>query len=157
MIMTEKKHTVRLKYDVPEQAELIHILENLNKHVHGSVNQFFIDAAQFYISHFSEEELVNKGAIIHNRKELMTREAYGADRERLKSEIKTELYEDIIKAFGIGAFTSNMGVRITDSTLNKSVQTKVVTNSDMSENNEQPEVLDEVMSDLMSWTEEEDD
>jgi hypothetical protein len=37
------------------------------------------------------------------------------------------------------------------------VQTKVVTNPDMSENNEQPEVLDEVMSDLMSWTEEEDD
>lgn len=140
---------IRLRYDVPEQAELINVLANLNKRVHGSVNQFFIDAAQYYMAHFTEEELVTKDAVKHNPREIMTREAYEADRCVLKQEIKTELYEEMLKTFGMNTFMSNIGT-------NTPVQPIAERGMVYQDTAKDDMVLDEVMADMMSWTDDDD-
>lgn len=112
-------HTMRLNVNNEQHNRIHQILKDLNMDIHKSLNQFLIEAVDFYIKSFTESELTNQ--VLKQKteeQEFITREDLLEIKEKLQSEVKDE----IIRLLGI-VITGGQVVNL------KREETKVEVNS----------------------------
>ena len=114
----EVNTSVRLNMNNPQHVKINNVLQNLDPNIFKSKNQFIIDACQFYIDHYGEEQFMEK----KERK----RESYISveDIDEIKAELievaMNEARKEVIKL--LGGVISGMNVSqsvIRPSTYNK--------------------------------------
>lgn len=81
-------HNLRMNLDNEQHRRVHLVLANLNTKIHKSVNQFLIDAADFYIQSFQEEGVLQK-----NKQETkyISKQELETIRREWKEEMKNEL------------------------------------------------------------------
>lgn len=85
-------HSVRLNLDNEQHRRVHKVLAELNTEIHKSVNQFLIDAADFYIRSFEDENLLKEAESRRDKgAEYISRSDLDGIREELKSEVKNEI------------------------------------------------------------------
>lgn len=96
-------HSLRLNLDIEQHCRVHKILTGLNTDIHKSVNQFLIDAADFYIRSLNDEELVKGAGEQKKDKGYITKDDFNSIKEELKSEVKSEIIMLLGAALGGGA------------------------------------------------------
>ena len=114
----EVKTSVRLNMNNPQHVKINNVLQNLDPNIFKSKNQFIIDACQFYIDHYGEEQFMEK----KERK----RESYISveDIDEIKAELievaMNEARKEVIKLLGGVISGMNVGQSVVrPSTYNK--------------------------------------
>lgn len=81
-------HNLRMNLDNEQHRRVHQVLAKLNTEIHKSINQFLIDAADFYIQSFQEEGLCKE-----NKKDTkyISRQDLEAVRRELREEMKNEM------------------------------------------------------------------
>ena len=87
----------RLNLDNEQHLRVYKIFHNLNVDIHKSKNQFIVDALDFYIRSFEEEDLVKNATMTRAKKQgWVTRD----DFENFKAEMKIEIRNEMIQLLG---------------------------------------------------------
>lgn len=86
-------HNIRMNLDNEQHRRIHAVLAELNTDVHRSVNQFLIDAADFYIESLNGES-------VHIGKKSKTEPISSEDLQKLRTELKDELKNEIIMLLG---------------------------------------------------------
>lgn len=95
-------HSLRMNLDNEQHRRVHQVLAKLNTEIHKSVNQFLIDAADFYIQSFQEEGLFKE-----SKKE--TKYISRQDLEIVRRELREEIKNEIIILLGT-ALTKGTGI-----------------------------------------------
>lgn len=95
-------HNVRLNLDNEQHCRVNRVLAELNKEVHKSVNQFIVDAVDFYISSMNDENLVKGAGERKKDAGYITRDDLDGIRAELKGEVKSEIIMLLGAALGAG-------------------------------------------------------
>lgn len=95
-------HNMRMNLDNEQHRRIHQVLAKLNTEIHKSVNQFLIDAADFYIRSFQEEGLFKE-----SKKE--TKYISRQDLENVRRELREEMKNEIIILLGT-ALTKGTGI-----------------------------------------------
>lgn len=101
-------HSVRLNLNNEQHCRIQKVLAELNTDIHKSVNQFIVDAVDFYIRSLNDESLVKDAVEPKKNAGYISRDDLDSIREELKSEIKSEIIMLLGAAFGAG------GVRVAE-------------------------------------------
>ena len=99
-------HNVRLNLDNEQHCRVHKVLSELNTEIHKSVNQFIVDAVDFYIRSLNDESLVKDAAEQKKNAGYISRDDLDSIRAELKSEVKNEIIMLLGAALGAG------GVRV---------------------------------------------
>ncbi len=149
----EVRHvTVRLSYDNPEHMKIMGILDDLNLSVHRSKNQFIINAIGYYVDMLENGDLTNAAAKKSEETRYITEQTFEEELSKMKSAVRTEIYEDIIRFLGSGMVISKMGFSETDR-----FQKNDRSEAEKAEENV-PDTLsrfDNVMQHVMDWSDDE--
>lgn len=94
-------HNLRMNLDNEQHRRVHLVLSKLNVEIHKSVNQFLIDAADFYIRSFQEDRLLKE-----NEKE--TKYISRQELENVRRELREEVKNEIIVLLG-AALTKGTG------------------------------------------------
>ena len=94
-------HNLRMNLDNEQHRRVHLVLSKLNIEIHKSVNQFLIDAADFYIRSFQEDRLLKE-----NEKE--TKYISRQELENVRRELREEVKNEIIVLLG-AALTKGTG------------------------------------------------
>lgn len=87
----------RLNLDNEQHMRVYKIFHNLNVDIHKSKNQFIVDALEFYIRSFEEDDLVKDAMKAKvNKQGWLSRD----DFDDLKIEIKLEIRDELIHLLG---------------------------------------------------------
>ena len=86
-------HNLRMNLDNEQHRRVHLVLSKLNTKIHKSVNQFLIDAADFYIQSFQEEGVLQK-----NKQE--TKYISKQELEMIRREWKEEMKNELIILLG---------------------------------------------------------
>lgn len=114
----EVKTSVRLNMNNPQHVKINNVLQNLDPNIFKSKNQFIIDACQFYIDHYGEEQFMEK-------KERKTESFISVeDIDEIKAELievaMNEARKEVIKLLGGVISGMNVGQSVVrPSTYNK--------------------------------------
>lgn len=141
---------LRFSMDNPRHVKVYQILENLNLKIYKSKTQFIINAIEAYIEEKDEETLTRKKK--KRKDEFMTREQFQQEREQMKSEIRTELYQELISYLANSAMSGairQMPVNNQQITKEEPRQQEVITHDDKVK---QLGEIDSVMSEAMKWS-----
>lgn len=95
-------HSLRMNLDNEQHRRVHQVLAKLNTEIHKSVNQFLIDAADFYIQSFQGEGLFKE-----SKKE--TKYISRQDLEIVRRELREEIKNEIIILLGT-ALTKGTGI-----------------------------------------------
>ena len=95
-------HNMRMNLDNEQHRRIHQVLAKLNTEIHKSVNQFLIDAEDFYIRSFQEEGLFKE-----SKKE--TKYISWQDLENVRRELREEMKNEIIILLGT-ALTKGTGI-----------------------------------------------
>lgn len=95
-------HNLRMNLDNEQHRRVHLVLSKLNTEIHKSVNQFLIDAADFYIRSFQEDGLLKE-----NQKE--TKYISRQEMETIRRELREEVKNEIIVLLGT-ALTKGTGI-----------------------------------------------
>ncbi|MCI8483725.1 MAG: hypothetical protein HFH41_05240 [Lachnospiraceae bacterium] len=116
-------HNVRLNIDNEQHCRVHKILTELNKEIHKSVNQFIVDAVDFYIRSLNDESFVRE---TERQKDTgyITRDDLDGIREELKNEVRS----DIIMLLGAALGAGNM--RVSEENISRNSINAVVGESD---------------------------
>ena len=95
-------HNVRLNLDNEQHCRVHKILAELNTEIHKSVNQFIVDAVDYYIRSLNDESLVKGAGEPKRDAGYITREDLDGIRSELKSEVKSEIIMLLGAALGAG-------------------------------------------------------
>lgn len=95
-------HNVRLNLDNEQHCRVHKILAELNTEIHKSVNQFIVDAVDFYIRSLNDESLVKETGEPKKNAGYITREDLDGIRSDLKNEVKNEIIMLLGAALGAG-------------------------------------------------------
>lgn len=95
-------HNVRLNLDNEQHCRVHKVLSELNTEIHKSVNQFIVDAVDFYIRSLSDESLVKGAGERKKDSAYITREDLDSIRSELKNEVKNEIIMLLGAALGAG-------------------------------------------------------
>lgn len=95
-------HSLRMNLDNEQHRRVHQVLAKLNTEIHKSINQFLIDAADFYIQSFQEEVLFKE-----SKKE--TKYISRQDLEIVRRELREEMKNEIIILLGT-ALTKGTGI-----------------------------------------------
>ena len=101
-------HSVRLNLDNEQHCRIQKVLAELNTDIHKSVNQFIVDAVDFYIRSLNDESLVKDAGEPKKNAGYISRDDLDSIRAELKSEVKNEIIMLLGAALGAG------GVRVTE-------------------------------------------
>ena len=99
-------HNMRLNLDNEQHCRVHKVLVELNTEIHKSVNQFIVDAVDYYIRSMDDEELVNRAGERKREAEYITRADLDGIREELKNDIKNEII--VLLGTALGAGTGRM-------------------------------------------------
>ena len=94
-------HNLRMNLDNEQHRRVHLVLSKLNVEIHKSVNQFLIDAADFYIRSFQEDRLLKE-----NEKE--TKYISRQELENVRRELREEVRNEFIVLLG-AALTKGTG------------------------------------------------
>ena len=81
-------HNLRMNLDNEQHRRIHQVLSKLNTEIHKSINQFLIDAADFYIRSFQEEGLCKESK---KDKKYISRQDLEVVRRELREEMKNEM------------------------------------------------------------------
>lgn len=95
-------HNLRMNLDNEQHRRIHQVLAKLNTEIHKSVNQFLINAADFYIRSFQEEGLFKE-----SKKE--TKYISRQELESVRRELREEMKNEIIILLGT-ALTKGTGI-----------------------------------------------
>ena len=95
-------HNVRLNLDNEQHCRVHKVLAELNTDIHKSVNQFIVDAVDFYIRSLNDESLVKETGEPKKNAGYITREDLDGIRSDLKNEVKNEIIMLLGAALGVG-------------------------------------------------------
>ena len=95
-------HNVRLNLDNEQHCRIHKILAELNTEIHKSVNQFIVDAVDYYIRSLNDESLVKGAGEPKKNAGYITREDLDSIRSELKNEVKSEIIMLLGAALGAG-------------------------------------------------------
>lgn len=140
---------LRFSMDNPRHVKVYQILENLNLKIYKSKTQFIINAIEAYIEEKDEDTLTKKKK---RKDEFMTREQFQQEREQMKSEIRTELYQELISYLANSAMSGairQMSVNNQQIITEESRQQEVITHEDKVK---QLGEIESVMSEAMKWS-----
>ena len=90
-------YNLRLNLDNEQHMRIYKVLSDLNLAIHKSKNKFIVEALDFYIRSFDEEDLVKKVAQARAKKQGWVSRN---DFESLKAEMKIEVRNEIIQLLG---------------------------------------------------------
>lgn len=90
-------HSIRMNLDNEQHHRVHKVIADLNTDVHKSVNQFFIDAADSYISRLEKGELTNEVARKSEESLYVTKN----DLEEIRRQIISEIKDEIIVRLGV--------------------------------------------------------
>ena len=96
-------HNVRLNLDNEQHCRIHKVLAELNTEIHKSVNQFIVDAVDYYIRSLNDESLVKGAGEQKKEAGYITREDLDGIRSELKNEVKNEIIMLLGAALGGGA------------------------------------------------------
>ena len=114
----EVKTSVRLNMNNPQHVKINNVLQNLDPNIFKSKNQFIIDACQFYIDHYGEEQFMEKKE--RKRESFISVEDIDEIKAELIEVAMNEARKEVIKL--LGGVISGMNVSqsvIRPSTYNK--------------------------------------
>lgn len=94
----EVKSSFRLNMLNPQHVKINHVIQNLNPDIYKSKNQFLIEACQFYIDYYGEEDLMEKAE--KNRDPYLSREDLAGIREELIEAAVMEARKEVMKLLG---------------------------------------------------------
>lgn len=95
-------HNVRLNLDNEQHCRVHKILAELNTEIHKSVNQFIVDAVDYYIRSLNDESLVKMAEGQKKEAGYITREDLDGIRSELRNEVKSEIIMLLGAALGAG-------------------------------------------------------
>jgi len=114
----EVKTSVRLNMNNPQHVKINNVLQNLNPNIFKSKNQFIIDACQFYIDHYGEEQFMEKKE--RKRESFISVEDIDEIKAELIEVAMNEARKEVIKLLGGVISGMNVGQSvIRPSTYNK--------------------------------------
>lgn len=87
-------HNLRINLNNEQHRRVHRVLKDLNTDVHKSVNQFLIDAADYYIT------MLQEGVTKEEKKSAESRYITWDDMEKIRKEIKDEMQREIIMVLG---------------------------------------------------------
>lgn len=143
-----KTYSIRLKLDDPQQAKIANILENLNKVVHKSVNQFVVDSIEFYMQHFTEAQLIKSKGEHHSDTEYVTEERLQRVLSDRDSRIPEIVCEQLIRMIGNNMVLANM-IGATPVNVTASEQKPIINDETEGETIIEDEAL---LDDVMKWS-----
>lgn len=90
-------HSMRLNLNNEQHLRVHNVLKDLNTSIHKSINQFLVEAVDFYVKSFEDDEVTNE-AVRHkqNGQEIITR----SDLLEIKRELHDEMKDELIRVFG---------------------------------------------------------
>lgn len=145
----EVKDSFRLNMNNPQHVKINNVLKNLNPAIYKSKNQFLIEACQFYIDHYGDDEFLEKEQQ-KKKEEYLVKD----DLEKMKEEVMqaamTAARQEVIRLLGevIGGMMGKFDFHNTQEFVNpveKSEETKT------------DEMTDEEVAGLaLNWMEKED-
>lgn len=91
-------HSLRLNLNNEQHLRVHKVLKDLNISIHKSLNQFLVEAVDFYVKSFNEEDLTNQALM---QKQEGDRYITRVDLLEIKKEIHDEVKDEIIRLFGI--------------------------------------------------------
>ena len=94
----EVKTSVRLNMNNPQHVKINNVLQNLDSNIFKSKNQFIIDACQFYIDHYGEEQFMEKKE--RKRESFISVEDIDEIKEELIEVAMNEARKEVIKLLG---------------------------------------------------------
>ena len=95
-------HNVRLNLDNEQHCRIHKVLAELNTEIHKSVNQFIVDAVDYYIRSLNDESRVKGAGEQKKEAGYITREDLDGIRSELKNEVKSEIIMLLGAALGAG-------------------------------------------------------
>ena len=114
----EVKTSVRLNMNNPQHVKINNVLQNLDSNIFKSKNQFIIDACQFYIDHYGEEQFMEKKE--RKRESFISVEDIDEIKAELIEVAMNEATKEVIKLLGGVISGMNVGQSvIRPSTYNK--------------------------------------
>lgn len=114
----EVKTSVRLNMNNPQHVKINNVLQNLDPNIFKSKNQFIIDACQFYIEHYGEEQFMEKKE--RKRESFISVEDIDEIKAELIEVAMNEARKEVIKLLGGVISGMNVGQSvIRPSTYNK--------------------------------------
>ena len=114
----EVKTSVRLNMNNPQHVKINNVLQNLDPNIFKSKNQFIIDACQFYIDHYGEEQFMEK--IERKRESYISVDDIDEIKAELIEVAMNEARKEVIKLLGGVISGMNVGQSvIRPSTYNK--------------------------------------
>ena len=94
----EVKTSVRLNMNNPQHVKINNVLQNLDSNIFKSKNQFIIDACQFYIDHYGEEQFMEKKE--RKRESFISVEDIDEIKAELIEVAMNEARKEVIKLLG---------------------------------------------------------
>ncbi len=95
-------HNVRLNLDNEQHCRVHKVLAELNTEIHKSVNQFIVDAVDYYIRSLNGESLVKGAGEPKKDAGYITKDDLDGIRSELKNEVKSEIIMLLGAALGAG-------------------------------------------------------
>ena len=95
-------YNVRLNLDNEQHCRIHKVLAELNTEIHKSVNQFIVDAVDYYIRSLNDESLVKGAGEPKKDAGYITRDDLDGIRSELKNEVKSEIIMLLGAALGAG-------------------------------------------------------
>lgn len=95
-------HNVRLNLDNEQHCRVHKVLAELNTEIHKSVNQFIVDAVDYYIRSLNDESLVKGAGEPKKDAGYITKDDLDGIRSELKNEVKSEIIMLLGAALGAG-------------------------------------------------------
>ena len=101
---TVRQFTCRMSYDNEEHIKIMKVLDDLNTGVYKSVNRFIIEALKYYIDALGDEAMTN--TVAEESKDFVTHKEldqvisrYDSKLKETKNEAKNSLFEEMFKMF----------------------------------------------------------
>lgn len=86
---------LRFSMDNRQHTKLYRVMENLDPEIYKSKNQFIMNALEHYVDGCGEDNLTIKGRK-KSEVEYLSKEEFLEDRQKIKDEIRIELYQELI-------------------------------------------------------------
>lgn len=146
--------TVRLSYNSPEHMKIMGILDDLNLAVHKSKNQFIINAITYYVDMLENGDLTKTAAQEAGKVHYVTDHDLETELSKMKSAVRTEIYEDVIRLFGSNLMASKVDMPEPVKAVNERIDTvgQEIPLGDVSDTLSQ---FDNVMQHVMDWSNDE--
>ncbi len=101
-------YSLRLNLRNEQHLRVHKVVQDLNPSIHKSINEFMINAIDFYIKSFDENNLTNEAV---KREQNKTSVITKADLEEAKRDIQIEMKDELIRILGT-ALASGQMIRI---------------------------------------------